>query len=158
MYVGYMGGVVFISSSDYMITPSNFSESGAARWADHDVIHQKPVSEFIGPGLEEISFDIILSAQNGINPDDQIKTLRKMRDVGAVFPLIIGGKPVSQNYWRLESISDGNNYYTSTGKRIWTTVSVKLKEYYDKNYKEEKSKISLYGNIGNGIASIFGGM
>lgn len=158
MYIGYMGGVVFIVSSDYMITPSNLSVTGSGRWSDHDVIHQKPVSEFVGPGLEELSFDIILSAQHGINPDDQVKELRQMRDTGAVFPLIIGGKPVSQNYWRIESLSESDNYYTSTGKRTRSTVNVKLKEYYDKNYKEEKSKLNLYGAIGNGIAAAIGGI
>ena len=155
MYVGYMGSVVFIVSSHYLMTPSAFAEQGEARWQDHDIIHAKPVSEFLGPGLEAVSFDVILSKMHNIDPDDEIRTLRQMRDTGAVFPLVIGGRPVSQNYWRLVSMSEGDNYYGPTGKRIYSKVHVELKEYADENYKEEQSKIGLYGSVGNAMAKIF---
>jgi len=75
MYIGYMGSVTFVVSSHYMLTPSKFQQGTEARWQDHDVIFHKPASEFLGPGLKSVSFEIILSAQHGIAPEKEIKTL-----------------------------------------------------------------------------------
>ncbi|WP_295157113.1 phage tail protein [Selenomonas sp. AE3005] len=155
MYIGYMGSVTFVVSSHYMLTPSKFQQGTSARWQEHEVIFHKPVSEFLGPGQKTVSFDIILSAQHNINPAKEIKTLMNMCENGEVFPLIIGGKPVSSNYWRLESVSVGDTYYTATGKMTHAVVSVSLKEYDDSNYKEEQAKRDLYGAVGNALASLF---
>ena len=104
MYIGYMGDIVFSVSVWRMITPTNYERESTARWAEHDLLLRKPVSQFGGPGLEKLSFSIILDADHGVSPALQLKKLRKMRDTGAVFPLVIGGRPVTQNYWRLDSV------------------------------------------------------
>lgn len=154
MYIGYMGSVVFIVSSHYMLTPTNFTQEAKSRWADHDVIYKKPVSEFLGAGLRGVGFDVVLSSMHGIDPARQIQTLQSMSENGDVFPLIIGGKPVSQNYWRLDSMSVADTYYNPVGKLVRARVSVKLTEYDDSNYTEEKSKLNLYGSIANAILSL----
>ena len=153
MYIGYMGSVVFIVSSHYMLTPTNLTQDTKGRWQDHDVIYKKPSSEFLGPGLRNLSFDIILSKMHNINPSRQIETLQQMCESGQVFPLIVGGSPVTQNYWRLDSMSVNNTYYDPVGKLIRAVVNVKLVEYDDSNYTEEQSKIGLYGSIANLILS-----
>ena len=98
---------------------------------------------------------IFLSKQYGIDPKKQYEELKTMCETGAVFPLILGGRPVSQNYWTLRSLSLSDVYYTPTGKMHTAKVSVKLKEYDDSNYTEEKTKVDLYGSIGNAITGIF---
>ena len=153
MYIGYMGPVVFLASSTYTLTPSRMGQEGEGRWADHDLIHYKPVSEFLGPGLQSLAFDLILSRQYGVDPDGAVKLLRQMRDTGVVFPLIIGGHPISQTYWRLMSMSENDNYYGPTGNRIWCKLHVQLKEYSVDNYTEEQSKDHLYGSIANVMAT-----
>lgn len=152
MYIGYMGSVVFVVSSHYMITPSHVQRQGDGRWSDHDLINRKPVSQFKGPGLEKLSFQLQLREDHNVSPDKELRTLRRMRDIGAVFPLVIGGKPVTQNYWRLDSISQDENFYSPTGKLIQTNVSVSLTEYDDSNYIEEKTAVDKYGAIGNTLA------
>lgn len=154
MYIGYMGSVVFIASSHYMLTPSNLQQEMKGRWSDHDVIYKKPVSEFLGPGLRTVSFDIILSMMHNITPKKQIKTLQQMCETGAVFPLVIGGKPVTHNYWRLDSMSVGETYYDAYGGLLRATVNVKLIEYDDSNYTEERSKIDTYGSVANLLLSL----
>lgn len=158
MYIGYMGDVVFVVSDDYLLTPSNLQRSASSRWAQHDLILSKPVSQFVGPGLEEVAFDLQLIKDMGVDPQDQLKTLRKMRDTGAVFPLIIGGKPVTQNYWRIDSLSEGSNFYSASGKLIQTTVSIKLVEYDDSNYSEENALVDQYGTAFNVASSLLGGL
>ena len=137
MYIGYMGDIVFICSADYMLTPSNYARESSGRWSEHELLMRKPVSQFGGPGLEKLSFDILLDAGHGIDPDKQLQKLRKMRDTGAVFPLVIGGKPVSQSSWRLDSLKEGEHYFTAMGELQQCKVSVQLTEYMDANDIEE---------------------
>ena len=137
MYIGYMGDIVFICSADYMLTPSNYARESSGRWSEHELLMRKPVSQFGGPGLEKLSFDILLDAGHGIDPDKQLQKLRKMRDAGAVFPLVIGGKPVSQSSWRLDSLKEGEHYFTAMGELQQCKVSVQLTEYMDANDIEE---------------------
>lgn len=137
MYIGYMGDIVFVCSSMYLLTPSNYARESSGRWSEHDLLMRKPVSQFGGPGLEKLSFDILLDAGHGIDPDKQLQKLRKMRDLGTVFPLVIGGKPVSQSSWRLDSLKEGEHYFTATGELQQCKVSVQLTEYMDANDIEE---------------------
>ena len=137
MYIGYMGDIVFVCSADYMLTPSNYARESSGRWAEHELLMCKPVSQFGGPGLEKLSFDILLDAGHGISPDKQLQKLRKMRDMGAVFPLVIGGKPVSQSSWRLDSLKESDHYFTATGELQQCKVAVQLTEYMDANDTEE---------------------
>ncbi len=137
MYIGYMGDIVFISSADYFLTPSNYNRESSGRWAEHELLMRKPVSQFGGPGLEKLSFDILLDAGHGISPDEQLKKLRKMRDTGAVFPLVIGGKPVSQSSWRLDSLKESDHFFTANGQLQQCKVAVQLTEYMDVNDIEE---------------------
>ena len=80
-----------------------------------------------------------------------------MRDTGAVFPLIIGGRPVSQNYWRLDSLNENEQFYDPTGNLIQAKASVQLTEYDDSNYTEENSVINKYGTIFNAASTLLGG-
>lgn len=157
MYIGYMGSIVFTVAKMYLVTPSEFQRSGQSRWEEHDLILSKPVSQFKGPGLEKLTFKIQLRSDHGATPAYKLRTLRRMRDTGEVFPLIIGGRPVTQNYWRLDSLSEENNYYDSTGKLIQSTANVSLTEYDDSNYKEENTRINKYGTLYNTVSSILGG-
>lgn len=129
--VGYMGDVVFVASEKELRTPANLTRSSSARWTDHNLHLRKPIGEFAGADLEQIQFKIALSAMHGVNPEDEIKTLRQMMDNGEVFPLVLGGAPLSENYWRIESLSVDNTYYDGKGELIFAELSVSLKEYDD---------------------------
>ena len=157
MYIGYMGDIVFSVSANHMLTPSNYSRESEARWAEHGLLLRKPVSQFGEPGLEKLSFDIILDADHGINPADQLKKLRKMRDTGAVFPLVIGGKPVTQNYWLLDSLKEGNFYWTPDGQPQQCIVSLSLTEYEEGNRTEENAIATNYGANNNAESAVMGG-
>ena len=158
MYIGYMGDIVFFSSDSYLLTPAKFKRSGSARWAEHDVVLNKPVSQFVGQNLETVSFKLHLIKYHGVDPDEQLRKLREMRDTGKVFPLIIGGKPVTQNYWRIESLSEDETYYDAYGKLIQCTADISLKEYDDSNYIEENAQIDKYGRDYNTAATLLGGL
>ena len=97
--------------------------------AEHDLIGRKPVMEFLGPDVEKVSMKIQLRTDHGINPESELGRLRKMRDTGAVFPFILGGAPVSDNYWLLEDIGENVSYWRAGGKILSVSVDITLTEY-----------------------------
>ena len=75
-----------------------------ARYAEHAVMGSKPLLEFIGPGLEEISFKVKLDASCGVDPDSEFKTLQEIRDSGEVCVLVFGDTKIGK--FILEGICD----------------------------------------------------
>ena len=73
--------------------------------------------------------DVYKRQDHGINPESELGRLRKMRDTGAVFPFILGGAPVSDNYWLLEDIGENVSYWRAGGKILSVSVDITLTEY-----------------------------
>ena len=129
MQVGSMGDIPFVVTYGKIRTFSDYGRSGSGRWAKHDLIGRKPVMEFLGPEVEKVSMKIQLRTDHGINPESELGRLRKMRDTGAVFPFILGGAPVSDNYWLLEDIGENVSYWRAGGKILSVSVDITLTEY-----------------------------
>ena len=129
MQVGSMGDIPFVVSYGKIRTFSDYGRSGSGRWAKHDLIGRKPVMEFLGPDVEKVSMKIQLRTDHGINPESELGRLRKMRDTGAVFPFILGGAPVSDNYWLLDDIGENVSYWRAGGKILSVSVDITLTEY-----------------------------
>lgn len=129
MQVGSMGDIPLVVTYGKIRTFSDYGRSGSGRWAKHDLIGRKPVMEFLGPDVEKVSMKIQLRTDHGINPESELGRLRKMRDTGAVFPFILGGAPVSDNYWLLEDIGENVSYWRAGGKILSVSVDITLTEY-----------------------------
>ena len=129
MQVGSMGDIPFVVTYGKIRTFSDYGRSGSGRWAKHDLIGRKPVMEFLGPDVEKVSMKIQLRTDHGINPERELVRLRKKRDTGAVFPFILGGAPVSDNYWLLEDIGENVSYWRAGGKILSVSVDITLTEY-----------------------------
>ena len=129
MQVGSMGDIPFVVTYGKIRTFSDYGRSGSGRWVKHDLIGRKPVMEFLGPDVEKVSTRIQLRTDHGINPESELGRLRKMRDTGAVFPFILGGAPVSDNYWLLEDIGENVSYWRAGGKILSVSVDITLTEY-----------------------------
>lgn len=127
--IGYYGEILFECSEQKMLTPSKWSRSGSSRWQDYDLLQRKPVSSFGGPALEKISFTIILDVNMGVNPEIQLRRLRKIRDEGEVYPLVLNNEMITQNYWRLDDIKESDNYFTGDGQLMRSEADLSLTEY-----------------------------
>ena len=75
--IGTLGDAVFQASTDKVYTFQGLGRSAPGRYQQHDVVGQKPVLEFIGPGLEQISFDMRFDVGLGINPIAEIDKLAR---------------------------------------------------------------------------------
>lgn len=128
-YVGSMGDIPFVVSSFQVLTFRDYSRGASSRIATHDLIGRKSTMELIGQSPEEISLKIKLSAQLGVNPTEVLKKLRRMRDKGTLFPLIIGFGPVSNEFWTITSIGETVSHWTGLGNVLSVDVDVTLREY-----------------------------
>ncbi len=129
MLVGFMADIPFVVSSHYIRTFDDYGRGAGGRWAQHDIIGDKPILEFIGPDVEKISFTMQLRAAQGISPANELKKLRKMRDAGKYFPLVIGSKLITDNMWVIESLDESVSFWGKFGSILSAKVNVTLKEY-----------------------------
>lgn len=127
--VGSFNGIVFEVSIEKIRTFDGFSRSGSGRWENHDIIGKKPLSEFVGPGQEEVSFSILISVFNGLSPQEELQIWRDMRDNGQTSMLIVGGSPVTDNLWYLEALKEQHKTFTGDGKLLTAVADLTLKEY-----------------------------
>lgn len=127
--VGSMGGIRFTVSSFKTLTIDEFSREGSPRLATHELVGNKAVTEFLAPGIDTISFKIILRAENGVNPYKELQKLRKMKEEGQVFPVFIGYRPLSQNKWMIKSMGEAVTFWTMHGTMQSVTVDISLQEY-----------------------------
>ncbi len=129
MIVGSLGGIPFLSSRYCVRTIDNYQKSASARWATHEIVGKKPVSEFLGPGLNEISFDMILKTDLGVIPADEVKKLERLRDTGETVFLVLGTDVIGNTQWVVTDVSSTVNAWGAFGTPISISASVTLKEY-----------------------------
>ncbi|CAI1645505.1 phage tail protein [Serratia quinivorans] len=126
MIVGTYGHIVFLTSTQYIRTFSNFKRSSGERYAKHDVMGAKPVNEHIGPELDQISFSMRLDASLGLLPLLSLSALRTIRGAAEVNPLIIGTSYLG-NYL-ITNISEEWRYFGATGTPRVIIVEINLIE------------------------------
>lgn len=135
--IGTLGEVVFTVSYDLVRTFQDYKRNSSARLQTHEIIGKKPVTEFLGPGLDSISFAIDLSAFKGVNPKEEAEKLRKIMQNGEYVNLVIAGSPVSDNKWVIESINESVSARDGKGNIIRAKVDITIHEYIENVYGGE---------------------
>lgn len=129
MFIGTFGNVVFETSNDLVRTFKDMTRDTNVRLASHDIIGKKPVIEWIGPGTDTIKFSMQFNSILGVEPKDEEKKLRDMAQTGKVAHIIVGGEPISDYKFIIESISSSGCIYDRDGNLIKSMVDITVKEY-----------------------------
>lgn len=130
MAIGNWGFDVVFSVSDRKIfTFRNLTRAIGSEWANHSRIGLKDQTEYLRPALQKITFDMTLDALNGVRPRATLEMLEDHCERGLAYPLIIGGKRVGKNKWRLTSVSEAWEVVYNGGELARATVSVTMEEY-----------------------------
>ena len=124
--LGSIGDVNFTVSSLLKRTFKRITGSGEAIYADHQVIGQKPVSEFTGLDLTEREIEISLNAAHGINPLEELEKLCEMRDGGEPHSVVLFGKVFGD--YTIRSV-DEEIQYTLAGRPLIIDVTLIIKEF-----------------------------
>lgn len=129
MFIGTFGNVAFETSNDLVRTFKDMTRDTNVRLASHDIIGKKPVIEWIGPGTDTIKFSMQFNSILGVEPKDEEKKLRDMAQTGKVAHIIVGGEPISDYKFIIESISSSGRIYDRDGNLIKSMVDITVKEY-----------------------------
>lgn len=131
MIIGNFGDIIFETSSEKILNFSDFRRDVVSRWGKHDVIGRKPVTEFIGPDLDMITFVVNLHGTCGVNANDEMdKWLIYCRN-GEAHTLTIGSKSLGVDKWIVQSVGLPWNIILGDGKLLSGKVEVTLQEYVE---------------------------
>lgn len=127
--VAQWGDIQFAVSSERVFSFRNMKRSYSGRWADHNIHGKRPKSEFQGPGLDEISVEVILDAELGVNPRSKMREFRGAAKNGLVAYFYVGGKKVAVNKFRIVSGTENWNEIWNRGELVRATAQLTFKEY-----------------------------
>jgi phage protein U len=127
--IGILGSLRFKVNDSRVFTFRNLKREISASWSTMERIGQKPLSEFNGPDLQTISFDIMLDASLGVKPRHLLGVLERMVETGEVNTLVIGKKKVGKNKWVITKSSEAWEVVLRGGELYRASVSLTLQEY-----------------------------
>ena len=128
--IGTLGRkIIFEVSDDKVLTPESISREVSGRWTEHGVLGVKPKPEFLGAGNQSVTLTIRLSASLGVKPRKILEAVEAMVESGAAEYLVIGGRTVGRNPFRLTGSSETWDKIYSHGELAKATLTITLGEY-----------------------------
>lgn len=129
MQVGCLGEIIFSVSDSVVQTLNNAQWSGAARYATHQRHLKDALTEFCGLEPDTFSFEMVLSAFLGVNPQAAINKIWQYERSGEAVSLVLGDKTYGKYRWNILSHKAKMQHYDNAGNLLQATVSVSLQEY-----------------------------
>lgn len=132
--IGYLGesaskGIVFSVSDQVLLTLQNFKWSGSARYSVHNRHMYHALTEYTGMDPDQITFEMQLLAEHGVNPMDEVVKLWTYEREGTALALTIGTKCYGKYRWNIVSHEMTVKYTDKYGDVAGAVVSVTLQEY-----------------------------
>ena len=121
--------LIFQVSDESAFTFNNFKRDVSGRWQNHELLQRKAASEFLGPGLQTISLDIVLSVSLGIKPRAMLEEIEKLIENGTIETFVINGKRIGTYKWKILSSSESWNRIYSGGELGSASITLNLEEY-----------------------------
>lgn len=131
--IGYMGrsaddGIQFIVSREVFCTPNDMKWSGSARYATHKRHATHALTEFTGLDPDSFSFDILLTAELGVDPMEEIVRIWNYERNGEAVALAIGGKGYGKYRWNIKKHEAKLKHTDVAGTIYAVEVSLDLME------------------------------
>lgn len=132
MIVGALGDIVFEVSEETAMTLSNMTWGGSAQYATHQRLGTHAMTEYVGINADTISFDIVLSAYLGLDPQTVINQIFAYERSGTTLPLVIGNKAFGKYRWVITKHNAKPQFFDAAGISH-CAVSLNLQEYINWN-------------------------
>lgn len=123
------GDITFRVNSDQVFSFRKMKRSYSARWAAHNIPGKRPKMEFQGPGMDEISIEVILDAELGVKPRSAMKKFRSAAKKGKVHYFYVGGKKVVARKLYISAGTENWNEIWSGGELVRATATLTFNEY-----------------------------
>lgn len=132
--IGYMGkyagdGIQFVVSREVFRTPKDMRWSGSARYAAHERHATHALTEFTGLDPDSFSFDILLTAELGVDPQEELVKIWNFERNAEAVGLVIGGKAYGKYRWTIKKHETKIEYTDAAGSVYAAEVSLELLEY-----------------------------
>ena len=99
------------------------------RYAVHNRHNYHALTEYTGMDPDKITFDILLKAELGVNPLDDIVKIWTYEREGIALALTIGRKGYGKYRWNIVSHNTDFKHTDAMGNPTEATVSLTLQEY-----------------------------
>ena len=123
------GGITFKVNANKTLTFHDMKRSYSGKWEEHPIIGKRPKLEFKGPGMDEITIEVILDAELGVKPRSVMKKFREAAKKGKVAYFYVGGKKVAKYKFYLESGTEHWKEIWNKGELVRSTAELTFKEY-----------------------------
>lgn len=127
--IGVLGNVLFRVSDSRVLTIRNMKQEISASWETMDRIGLKPLTEYSGPNLQAISFEITLDASLGVKPRMMLQMLERMAEGSEAYDLVLGRRLIGKNKWVITKCSAAYDVILRGGEIYKATASLNLQEY-----------------------------
>jgi phage protein U len=123
--------VVFGTFGGAVSTFDELKKTVSARWGTHEIWQGKPILEYAGASLIELTFKMELIKPYTVDPKSAITMLQEIMDLAIPLPLIIGLFPMGRglSLFVMESLEIELKYFFQGGGILGASANVKLKEY-----------------------------
>lgn len=141
--MGALGSLPFVCAFGKVLTYNDVSRDLSVRWAQHDVIGQKPVLEYVGDDLARVSLTIRFDSNLGVPPLIGLNHLQRMLENKEVKTLVLGGEYLGR--FVIESVSEDRKFHSGAGICIIAEATVNLIEWHGKrtnSWSEQMAKLS----------------
>jgi hypothetical protein len=131
MVEGIYGAIIFGKASGRIMTFENIDRRYRGRYGAHMVHLKKPLLEWAGNDLLEISMSVHLNASWCGNPLPLLAQWHFLHENAMAAPLIVGGKPMGPglSLFVIEEMSETHKHWLPGGQLIAVELSVSFKEY-----------------------------
>lgn len=107
----------------------NYEQRTRARLAEHDLINQQSMIEFLGTDAETITLDILLMRDLGVNPAEVTELLRGYLNDGYADFFILGGEIVGDSQWLINDLTEKKTVVDNYGKTTVARLEVEFRSY-----------------------------
>lgn len=129
MALGSFMGQSFTVSDRKILTPSNLKGQSGSEWATHNRTGAKARSQWIAPKLKKYSYDLLLRAQDGVNPRSVLRHFQDCAERAVADWFIVGSSPISPYPFKIVDISDEWAVVLHAGVMVECKVTLTIEEY-----------------------------
>ena len=123
------GDITFSVNSEKVFSFNNMKRSYSARWKSHNMVDGMPRMEYQGRDANEVTIDVILDAELGVNPLVEMEKFKAAAESGKTAFFYVGGKKVSVFKLYIASGTENWEKIWNQGELVRATVSLTFKEY-----------------------------
>lgn len=121
--------LVFTVNDSKILTFDKLQRTITGRWGSHSRLGKKDQTEFLGPGLQKMTFSITLSAMYGVKPRAMLEAIEKAVESGTVNPFVVGGKRIGSGQWKITSATEAWDVVWRQGELVKATLDITMEEY-----------------------------